>query len=49
MLLLHLHESVTWVAIEIHNVFRIWETSIESRNTTGSLWIFLPFTKDCAV
>jgi hypothetical protein len=39
---------VTQVAIKSHSSFIKYETSTESRDMFGSLWICPPFVKQCA-
>jgi hypothetical protein len=42
-------KSVTQVAIEMHSCCRAWEAFVESVDTTGSPWTYLPLIKNYAL
>jgi hypothetical protein len=45
----HVHKPFTRAAVKIHNTLGKRDTSVESRDETGSLWKRKRKGKDCAV
>ena len=44
----HVQNIVTWMAIEMHNIFSSQGASKESQDIMGSPWTLLQPRKDCA-